>query len=112
FGGHKGSGIAVLLEGLSAALTSAAFAFRTVDIWQDQSSRMNTGHLLIALDLAAFGDPGAIRTRVAQLQDEVRTSNPDGSVLSPGDLEHARLTANADTVELAASTVAELRLLA
>lgn len=112
FGGHKGSGIAVLLEGLSAALTSAAFAFDTVDIWQDQSSRMNTGHVLIALDLAAFGDAEAIRTKVAQLQDEVRASNPDGSVLSPGDLEHARLTAGADSVELAASTVQELRLLA
>lgn len=112
FGGHKGSGIAVLLEGLSAALTSAAFAVDTVDIWHDQSSRMNTGHLLIALDLAAFGDAQAIRTKVARLQDEVRTSSPDGSVLSPGDLEHARLTANADSVELAASTVQELRLLA
>src|SRR5699024_1256305 len=64
FGGHKGSGVAVLIEGLSAALSSAAFAFRTVDIWQDPSSRMNTGHLLLALDIAAFGDPDQIRRKV------------------------------------------------
>ncbi|WP_193105473.1 Ldh family oxidoreductase [Brachybacterium sp. FME24] len=112
FGGHKGSGIAVLLEGLSAALTSASFAVNTVDIWQDQSSRMNTGHLLIALDLAAFGDVDEIRAKVAQLQEEVRSSAPDGSVHSPGDLEHAHLTANADAVDLSESTVESLRALA
>ncbi|MFC7455818.1 Ldh family oxidoreductase [Brachybacterium sp. GCM10030267] len=112
FGGHKGSGIAVLLEGLSAALTSASFAFRTVDIWQDHSSRMNTGHLLIALDLAAFGDPADIRAKVAELQEEVRASSPEGTVLSPGDLEASRLAAAADDVELAESTLQELRIVA
>lgn len=112
FGGHKGSGISVLLEGLSAALTSASFASRTVDIWQDPSSRMNTGHLLIALDLAAFGDVEEIRGKVAQLQDEVRASHPDAPVLSPGDLEHARFRENADSLEIAPSTLEELRTLA
>src|SRR5699024_3564701 len=72
FGGHKGSGVAVLIEGLSAALSSAAFAFRTVDIWQDPSSQMNTGHLLLALDIAAFGDPDQVRRKVEELQQEVR----------------------------------------
>jgi LDH2 family malate/lactate/ureidoglycolate dehydrogenase len=111
FGGHKGSGISVLLEGLATALTSASLAARTVDIWQDRSSRMNTGHLLIALDLAAFGDPGQIRDRVAELQDEVRSSHPTGAVVAPGDLEHDRAAAG-DGVELAASTAEQLRALA
>lgn len=112
FGGHKGSGISVLLEGLSAALTSASFAFQTVDIWQDQSSRMNTGHVLIALDLAAFGDADEIRARVAELQNEVRSSHPDSPVLAPGDLEHARLLESEDAVEVAPSTLEQLRRLA
>lgn len=112
FGGHKGSGIAVLVEGLSAALTTASFAFRTVDIWHDASSRMNTGHLLIAMDLAAFGDADPIRAKVAELQDEVRSSNPHDAVLSPGDLEDQQLAANARTVELAESTLTALAELA
>lgn len=111
FGGHKGSGISVLLEGLATALTSASLATRTVDIWQDRSSRMNTGHLLIALDLAAFGDPAQIRDRVAELQAEVRSSHPTGTVVAPGDLEHDRAAAG-DAVELAASTAEQLRALA
>lgn len=111
FGGHKGSGISVLLEGLATALTTASLAARTVDIWQDPSSRMNTGHLLIALDLAAFGEPSTIRDHVAELQAEVRSSHPGGDVLAPGDLEHARLL-EGDGVELAPSTVEALQRLA
>ncbi|MEE1650281.1 Ldh family oxidoreductase [Brachybacterium sp. J144] len=112
FGGHKGSGIAVLLEALSAALTSASFAMNTVDIWQDPSSRMNTGHLLIALDLAAFGDPATIRGRVAALQESVRASHPEREVLSPGDLEHRRRRQAGAGVAVPEATVAELRELA
>lgn len=108
FGGHKGSGLSVLIEGLSAALSSAAFAINTVDIWKDPSSRMNTGHLLLALDIAAFGDPEQIRRKVDELQQEVRTSHPDATVVAPGDLEHAKLQAAARSVELAPSTVAQL----
>ena len=112
FGGHKGSGVAVLIEGLSAALSSAAFAFRTVDIWQDPSSQMNTGHLLLALDIAAFGDPDQVRRKVEELQQEVRASHPAAEVVAPGDLESSRLRAAAHSVELAPSTVAQLRELA
>lgn len=109
FGGHKGSGISVLIEGLSAALSTAAFAFNTVDIWQDPSSRMNTGHLLLALDTSAFGDREQISRKVEQLQQEIRSSNPSAAVVAPGDLEHAKLQDSAHTVELSASTVAQLR---
>lgn len=73
---------------------------------------MNTGHVLIALDLTAFGDADAIRARVAKLQDEVRSSHPDSPVLAPGDLEHTRLVENAETVEVAPSTLEQLRHLA
>src|SRR5699024_7892787 len=112
FGGHKGSGVAVLIEGLSAALSSAAFAFRTVDIWQDPSSQMNTGHLLLALDIAAFGDPDQVRRKVEELQQEVRASHPAAEVTAPGDLESSRLRAAARGLELAPATLAQLRELA
>lgn len=108
FGGHKGSGLSVMIEALSAALSSASFAMDTVDIWNDPASRMNTGHLLIALDTAAFGDAAQTRENVARLQDAVRGSNAGTPVHAPGDLEHAALQANAETVPLVGSTIAQL----
>src|SRR5690606_37439903 len=38
FGGHKGSAVSVLLEGLAAGFTRAHYAFETVDIWSNPSS--------------------------------------------------------------------------
>lgn len=108
FGGHKGSGLSVMIEALSAALSSASFAMDTVDIWNDPGSRMNTGHLLIALDTAAFGDASEAREKVARLQDSVRGSNEGAAVHAPGDLEHAALQENAETVPLAPSTIVQL----
>jgi len=112
FGGHKGSGVSVLLEGLATAFTGASAAFSTVDIWQDRSSRMNTGHLLLALDLAAFGDVEDILANVAALQAEVRGSRPGSEVVAPGDLEHRSARQDPGHVEIAASTAAALRALA
>src|SRR5690625_7453346 len=73
---------------------------------------MNTGHLLLALDIAAFGDPDQVRRKVEELQQEVRASHPAAEVMAPGDLESSRLRAAAHSVELAPSTVAQLRELA
>jgi L-2-hydroxycarboxylate dehydrogenase (NAD+) len=112
FGGHKGSGISVMLEALSAALSGASYAKDTVDIWQDPSSRMNTGHLLIALDLAAFGEAGQILAKVSELQQAVRDAGPAGTVHAPGDLEHQRRIHRADSLEIPAATVQQLRELA
>src|SRR5699024_331010 len=70
------------------------------------------GHLLLALDIAAFGDPDQVRRKVEELQQEVRASHPAAEVMAPGDLESSRLRAAAHSVELAPSTVAQLRELA
>ena len=48
---------------------------------------------------------------VAELQAEVRSSHPTGTVVAPGDLERDRAAAD-DGVELAASTAEQLRALA
>ena len=108
FGGHKGSGLSVLIEALSAALNTASFAMDTVDIWNDPGSRMNTGHLLIALDVSAFDDAAAVQKKVARLQRSVRSSNAGSPVHAPGDLEHAALQQNIESVALAQSTVHQL----
>ena len=59
FGGHKGSGLAIALEGISAALSRASYAYEAVDIWADPSSKMNVGHTLIAMNPEFFAGTGS-----------------------------------------------------
>ncbi|MHB1065062.1 MAG: Ldh family oxidoreductase [Georgenia sp.] len=106
FGGVKGSGLSVLLEAFSASLTNAAFAYETEDIWVNRASRMNTGHLLIALDADVFTGREHTERRVARLQEKVRGSaTPGGSALAPGDVERASADRHQDRVPLAPTTV-------
>lgn len=107
FGGHKGSAVSVLLEGLAAGFTRAHYAFETVDIWSNPSSRMNTGHLVIALDPDHFTGLDHTRDRIRTLQDRVRDSGPDGT-LAPGDPEMAHFHASADGIDVAESTARDL----
>lgn len=106
FGGAKGSALSVLLEALSAALTTASYAHETEDIWADRASRMNTGHLVIALDTDAFTGRRHTERRVAALQERVRGSAAAGrTVFAPGDVERAAAAESRDAVRLARSTV-------
>lgn len=110
FGGHKGSGLSVLLEGLSAALTPATFAFDTEDIWERPESQMNNGHLLIALDTRAFAGRATTEQKARALVDAVRGAG-DG-VVAPGEKEYALDRQNAEHVELGEGLFADLRALA
>ncbi|MGC0249363.1 Ldh family oxidoreductase [Pseudactinotalea sp. Z1748] len=101
FGGPKGSGLSVLLEALASSLSGANFAFETVDIWVNPAHRMNTGHLVIAIDPAFFDGLAHTRDRVATLQERVRTAGPSGDVQAPGDPEIARSNCSAGRIELA-----------
>lgn len=107
FGGHKGSAISVLVEALSASLTDARFAFETVDIWSTPSSRMNTGHLIIAIDPEFFTGGDHTRARIRTLQERVRGSSAEGA-LAPGDPEIAHYRASSQRVELSGTTAEAL----
>ena len=108
FGGHKGSAIAVLVEVIAASLTDARYANDTVDIWSNPGSRMNTGHVVIAIDPASFIGAEQTATQVHRMQEAVRGSGAPGSVFAPGDPEFANATASAERVFLADTTCASL----
>jgi L-2-hydroxycarboxylate dehydrogenase (NAD+) len=113
FGEHKGSGLSVLLEALSVILGGASFAHETVDIWDDPTSRMNTGHLLIALDANAFGGDDAAARRVAYLQQRVRNSGGQNArVFAPGDVEAATAEHSGNLVRVDDPTAVALEELA
>lgn len=106
FGGHKGSGIAVALEGLSAVLGSAAFAYETEDIWINPASRMNVGHTVLAINPEAFSGGDHVRARTGTLRQKVRASGEN--VVAPGDVESASRRARREQIQLAHSTAAQL----
>lgn len=113
FGNHKGSAVSVLLEAFASSLTTATFAYETVDIWSSPSSRMNNGHLIVAINTEAFTGRSHTEARVADLQQRVRGAGPAGrEVHAPGDPERAKEVAATTSVRLPGSTAEQLRELA
>ena len=53
-GGHKGSGLALVLGLLAGVLNGAAFGREVVDFNADDESACNTGHFIMALDVSRF----------------------------------------------------------
>ena len=53
-GGYKGSGLAIMLGILAGVLNGAAFGRDVVDFNADDRSETNTGHFIVALDIARF----------------------------------------------------------
>ena len=53
-GGYKGSGLAVMLGLIAGPLNRAVFGRDVVDFNADDASETNTGHCILALDIARF----------------------------------------------------------
>lgn len=90
FGGHKGSALATMVELLAAAATGGKFSHEVTDIWDDPSSRMGTGHLLIAFNVPDPSGTHAYAGRVDQFREGVRSLKPrpgQERVFLPGELE-------------------------
>jgi L-2-hydroxycarboxylate dehydrogenase (NAD+) len=53
-GGYKGSGLAVMLGLIAGPLNRAVFGADVIDFNADDASETNTGHFILALDIARF----------------------------------------------------------
>ena len=92
-GGHKGSGLALMLGLLAGPLSGAAFGRDVVDFNADASSETNTGHFLVALDIARFVDPRAFHADVSRHLADLRASArlPNAApIRMPGDARAER----------------------
>jgi LDH2 family malate/lactate/ureidoglycolate dehydrogenase len=92
FGGHKGFGLALLVELLAGVLTGSSFG-RTEHTGSPRhgAERVAKGFVLIALDPSRFMPVEDFRARVDTLIRDVRASRPAPGVervLVPGELEH------------------------
>jgi len=81
-GGPKGYGLSLILGLLAGTLNGAAFGRDVVDFNADQTATTNTGHFVLALDIAAFTDPAEFRAAIDRAWDEMKSS-----ALMPGATE-------------------------
>lgn len=111
--GHKGYAITFLMDVLSGALTGSAVGTGVRGPYEPEA-RSGAGHLFLALDPAAFGDPAGFEARVRQLVDEVKSvplAQGFDEVFYPGEVEDRAEAANlaAGGVVLAEHSLADLR---
>ena len=88
--GHKGYGLAVIMEVLCGALSGAAMLSSLPSWLFEPTKATNTGHAFIAIDVAAFTDRETFLDRIDAMRDElhaVPTATGVERVLLPGDIE-------------------------
>jgi LDH2 family malate/lactate/ureidoglycolate dehydrogenase len=73
-GGHKGSGLALVLGLLAGVLNGAAFGREVVDFNADDESACNTGHFIIALDVSRFLPVEAFKAQIDRQLRELKAS--------------------------------------
>ena len=75
FGGHKGYGLAILVEVLCASLQSGAFLKDLASKKPDGSTRkQNLGHFFLAIDIAAFGPVDEFRRTTGDIVRQLRAA--------------------------------------
>jgi LDH2 family malate/lactate/ureidoglycolate dehydrogenase len=115
--GHKGYGLALLIEALSAVLTGAAIT-RQVLSWTFGDSSLPTGHgaAFIAIDVKAIMGGETFKERMDRTIREIRNApKAKGTerIYLPGEMEWERRNrVLAEGIELPADVVANLRALA
>jgi len=92
-GGHKGSGLALVLGLLAGVLNGAAFGREVVDFNADDESECNTGHFIIALDISRFIPLDMFKSQMdRQLRDLKATAVLPGfdAIRLPGEQRRTR----------------------
>jgi LDH2 family malate/lactate/ureidoglycolate dehydrogenase len=73
-GGPKGYGLALMFGLLAGTLNGAAFGKDVVDFNADSSSLTNTGHLIVAVNIAAFTDVQTFKEKADEIWDQMKSS--------------------------------------
>ncbi|MFC4472246.1 Ldh family oxidoreductase [Streptomyces xiangluensis] len=111
--GHKGYGLALVVDVLTGVLSGGSFGGGVRGLYADPSTPNDCAHFFLALDVAAFGDRDEFEQRVAALRDQI-TGSPKAPgterLLLPGQLEAERqASATTAGVPLDAGVLAALR---
>jgi LDH2 family malate/lactate/ureidoglycolate dehydrogenase len=92
-GGHKGYGLAFMVDVLTGVLSGGAFGRRVNGLYADLTVPNDCAHFFLALDTEFFGEADEIARRVSELGDQVLGSDRAPGVEQlylPGDIEAGR----------------------
>ena len=73
-GGHKGYGLAVMIDILAGVLTGSAFCKDVGHLYKDLEDKQRTGHLLTAIDIDHFIDRGLFYDRLDDFISSIKSS--------------------------------------
>ena len=111
-GGHKGSGLALIIGLLAGVLNGAAFGRDVVDFSATGSEPTNTGQFVIALDVARFISPQLFASEMDRHLAELRSSPTlpgfDAIRLPGEERRRRRADRSANGVQLPASLMKQL----
>lgn len=111
--GHKGYGLALVIDVLTGLLSGGSFGKGVQGLYADTSVPNDCAHFFLAIDVAKFGDREAFLSRAADLTADVVSSAKAPGVdrlLLPGQLEAERAAlAEADGIDVDASVLLALR---
>jgi L-2-hydroxycarboxylate dehydrogenase (NAD+) len=115
-GGYKGSGLAIMLGLIAGPLNRAAFGRDVVDFNADDAGETNTGHFIVALDIARFltleDYKAEVDRHIAELKQSKRLPGVD-EIRMPGERRRrCREERLRDGVPMAPALVAQLDKLA
>ena len=88
-GGHKGVGLGMAVGMLSSLLSGAGYGTESGNM-VDGAFAGRDGHFVMALNIAAFTDPGTFRKRVGQVLSQIRQSARAPGIerlFTPGEIE-------------------------
>ena len=94
FAGHKGSGLAIMVDVLCGILNQGV---TSKHVREDKTTGPQVGHTMIAIDIAAFEEPAAFDARMKKFACELREANKAPNVdkiYVPGELEAERAVYN------------------
>lgn len=115
-GGHKGSGLALMIGLLAGVLNGAAFGRDVVDAMGPGSNPTNTGQFVVALDVSRFIAPDVFAAEMDRHLGELRASPKlpgFDSIRLPGeDRRKRRADRNANGVQLPPTLMKQLEELA
>ncbi|WP_141585321.1 Ldh family oxidoreductase [Actinomadura sp. WMMA1423] len=94
--GPKGYGLALAIDVLAGVLSGGAYGSGVNGLYKDTAVPNDCAHFFLALDVAAFGDPGRFAERLEDLLGQVtgaRRAPGTDRLLLPGQLEESRAAA-------------------
>jgi LDH2 family malate/lactate/ureidoglycolate dehydrogenase len=92
-GGYKGYGLALVFGLLAGTLNGAAMGRDVVDFNNDDTTPTNTGHVIVAINVAMFRELAGFKASVDQLIRDIRNSKrlPGvDAIRLPGEQSHAK----------------------